>query len=753
MQSIESLPAYSDESLAALGLTEIIALMVGDEDRVPRNLIDECARRGDETLERLSRLVEDKRGSADEIARGEWWLSFHAIMIAGLIPTERAGLLLVKFMRWMAVDEDGNLQDWCAGDWPALFRNKPPAVLPLVRAVCEDRSLDWYTRANAVEPVVAAAREHDDQALDKALAWAAAMAADESDDWEFRLSVGNVLLDFPRVGHRPLLEDLAARQTGWGVHFSAEEMREAYAAGKDRPGWIRRGDPWKFYLPEAIEKRRQRWAKEDAQEPAVPAIRDEPKVGRNDPCPCGSGKKFKKCCLRAEAAAVETPAEFLRRRIRVVIDQLTDRLLRFVRDQFGSELIQEAWEDFTGESEPFDAQTPHITVFMPWFFYTWFPTRSNTGFADLAARKATVAAEWIRLQRRRPDPLLVRYLEACAAAKFSFHEAVRVEPGRGFLLRDLMLETETFVIERIASRTVRAGDVMFAQTVVIDGLTMLEGCGPLVFQPREKPEIIELRKTIRGKGDVVSETRLEERSLELIDLYLELSARALHPLMPELQNTDGEPLEPHTLVFGIGDSAVAAAALDAATIANGETIKPDGERKSSPALEAGWIWASAGNRMHKSWINTTLGQLALAGGQLKVNVNSAARAVRARALVERLLEGNAKYRVTEITSAEAMLADAGSRPARDGEGEHEKLMQIPEVRQQFSGMLMDYYRGWLDTPIPMLNGRTPRAAARNHDEREAVAALVAQIERDGAAESPPQDPAIVAMLRRELGLD
>jgi len=23
----------------------------------------------------------------------------------------------------------------------------------------------------------------------------------------------------------------------------------------------------------------------------------DPKVGRNDPCPCGSGKKFKKCCM------------------------------------------------------------------------------------------------------------------------------------------------------------------------------------------------------------------------------------------------------------------------------------------------------------------------------------------------------------------------------------------------------------------------------------------------------------------------
>ena len=27
--------------------------------------------------------------------------------------------------------------------------------------------------------------------------------------------------------------------------------------------------------------------------------RDQPKVGRNDPCPCGSGKKYKKCCGKA----------------------------------------------------------------------------------------------------------------------------------------------------------------------------------------------------------------------------------------------------------------------------------------------------------------------------------------------------------------------------------------------------------------------------------------------------------------------
>ena len=28
-----------------------------------------------------------------------------------------------------------------------------------------------------------------------------------------------------------------------------------------------------------------------------PSVREYKKIGRNDPCPCGSGKKYKKCCL------------------------------------------------------------------------------------------------------------------------------------------------------------------------------------------------------------------------------------------------------------------------------------------------------------------------------------------------------------------------------------------------------------------------------------------------------------------------
>ncbi|MEJ2692523.1 MAG: UPF0149 family protein [Candidatus Thiodiazotropha sp.] len=37
--------------------------------------------------------------------------------------------------------------------------------------------------------------------------------------------------------------------------------------------------------------------RDDIPPPDPPMIRHEPNVGRNDPCPCGSGKKYKKCCL------------------------------------------------------------------------------------------------------------------------------------------------------------------------------------------------------------------------------------------------------------------------------------------------------------------------------------------------------------------------------------------------------------------------------------------------------------------------
>ena len=35
---------------------------------------------------------------------------------------------------------------------------------------------------------------------------------------------------------------------------------------------------------------------------SIQIVRSTPKVGRNDPCPCGSGKKYKNCCGRNQGS-------------------------------------------------------------------------------------------------------------------------------------------------------------------------------------------------------------------------------------------------------------------------------------------------------------------------------------------------------------------------------------------------------------------------------------------------------------------
>ena len=48
-------------------------------------------------------------------------------------------------------------------------------------------------------------------------------------------------------------------------------------------------------MPGTGRRPQQLHTNKDDESPAKPAQRDQPKVGRNDLCPCGSGKKFKKC--------------------------------------------------------------------------------------------------------------------------------------------------------------------------------------------------------------------------------------------------------------------------------------------------------------------------------------------------------------------------------------------------------------------------------------------------------------------------
>jgi len=307
-------PVYSDEELARLEPAALLELMIREASLVPRNVIDACVRHGDAMVECLSGVPADERYWRDDEDFGEWFLPLHAAMILGLMPSARAGLLLLEFMPRLARATEESPGEVLDDYWPALFSNKPDDVLPGLRALSTDRTLDWLIRGQAIASIVLLAQSG--QTLEKTLDWAEAIVADETEDWDTRLLVATSLLGFPRDRYRPLLNDLAAKQTGNDVMFTSAEVRNAYATKQDNPEWDELRDPWEFYSPAQIEARRQIWERadfgledgddkwDDSNSTAddQPYVRAAPKVGRNDPCPCGSGKKYKKCCLLLEQA-------------------------------------------------------------------------------------------------------------------------------------------------------------------------------------------------------------------------------------------------------------------------------------------------------------------------------------------------------------------------------------------------------------------------------------------------------------------
>jgi len=85
------------------------------------------------------------------------------------------------------------------------------------------------------------------------------------------------------------------------------EIRDTEAGGEgDDEGFVefvahfKENDEHKVHHERSrFQRHGGRWYYVDGQLPKPVTQRNEgPKVGRNDPCPCGSGKKFKKCCGR-----------------------------------------------------------------------------------------------------------------------------------------------------------------------------------------------------------------------------------------------------------------------------------------------------------------------------------------------------------------------------------------------------------------------------------------------------------------------
>jgi hypothetical protein len=450
------------------------------------------------------------------------------------------------------------------------------------------------------------------------------------------------------------------------------------------------------------------------------------KVGRNERCPCGSGKKYKHCCLAVHTAPDESPWA----KQRDASDRLTRDLLKVAANEFGEDLLL-AWADFNQMDIPdsLDEYPYEEEIFSPYLVFQWDPEAMSRRVAR--PRGGVVVRSYLERHGRRLSELELLILEQAISQPISFFEVVSCVPGRSVVLRDVLIGGETEVEEHTATKTMQPGQLAYGQLWILPEVATLGRLAPHIIPPGRKVEIVGLRTKLRRKiakqnrnlaaGDLI---RYAE---DIRTVYLDIRDALMAP--PRLENTDGDPLEFHTLSFRTGSAQVAFDAL--APLAWGHTRDDllDGAETSEDGtltnVEMDWI--VKGNKIHKSWDNTVMGHIKISGRSLVVEVNSAKRARKIREEIERRLGLHAVHESTKTRTAEEMLkkSEQGRRMrAMAHEPEEAEPELPPEVREHFEAELQKMAEDWVHQKVPALGGRTPLQAVRDPDGREMVEGLL-----------------------------
>jgi hypothetical protein len=271
---------------------DLLQRLFNDGDRLSRETAQEILRRGPATAPELLRILRDEEAWDAEFPAG--WAVVHAAYLLAVLRPAGALEALVQ-----AVDRAADYDDdWLSEPAPYLLAAFGPPALPVLRAAALDRRRDPYARVWMLVALSVLATKHA-ETREAVLATLRGLVDDRRCDQDVRASAASELLDFALPEDRARIEAAAD-----GDILSRENVAEAYRLGPaPKPDY----DWMAFYDPYQIAER-QKQAEEPAEDEEVveeegdappPApVQAPPAIGRNAPCPCGSGKKYKKCCLK-----------------------------------------------------------------------------------------------------------------------------------------------------------------------------------------------------------------------------------------------------------------------------------------------------------------------------------------------------------------------------------------------------------------------------------------------------------------------
>lgn len=300
-----------------------------ETDRVT---LDSILSRKEEALAYLAKVATDYEYW--DMVRGRdysIWAPICAIHLLSVIGGREAERAIEQAIRKYYDDTE----DWLTEDMPSVLATLGPASFDMLAGMVRDQDLDIWVRVGAARALLMISKKSSDVRAGS-IQLLKDMIESETDKFT-RTMLLDQFIEFKDEQSMPFVKSFFERKMVDTSHLPYDEVLRVYAGEYDHlehdvpkdPMDIFREEKGNFYretnctIAEMLRgheehSRLQSTIKEKEEEVAELKNRlqyyenyDSPpsanpeqvysmkvKIGRNDPCPCGSGKKYKKCCMK-----------------------------------------------------------------------------------------------------------------------------------------------------------------------------------------------------------------------------------------------------------------------------------------------------------------------------------------------------------------------------------------------------------------------------------------------------------------------
>lgn len=438
------------------------------------------------------------------------------------------------------------------------------------------------------------------------------------------------------------------------------------------------------------------------------------KTGRNDLCPCGSGKKYKHCCLMKQSGAVPGSPPDAHPVLSLESQQhcgVVDKLMDFLERPDNRQDIQDALLEFLADAPYHKIELDWVQqVFHPWYMHF-----------RLGKNDETLAERFLRRHGHSLSPAERRILDAMGRERFRLMEVREVRPSVGLTLKDVHSGEVFEVLERSASQSLVPWDIFLTRLRRFSTHNELDMAVPLAGRAKE-PLLMVLAEMLEPATPENAEAPLQDLMTfglaHVFSYIVGFNRKAARPL--KTYNTDGDELVICTARYSMKDLGAVKDAIS-------------GHRSYRNGNDDGFVWLSGRRKLPGGRTDRiSLGTVRFDGSGLILETNSKRRLSKGKASLEKVAGEWIEHGTDSFEDFDQILASGPMADSQDAEPEIP-----PEIeRQLLTQFYQKYYlEQWPNAPVPALNGLTPMDAAAAPRWKNQVVELVKGIENSLARDS------------------